>query len=86
MAWLLMLVTEAAHPSYPPMLVRNISHFIFFLIFQPIGRAFALVQPPSDRAVLTPEPVKTTEEQVEVIKVRVLVCRLFFLFCFFFAE
>lgn len=37
-------------------------------LFQPIGRAFALVQPASDRAVLTPEPVKTTE-QVEVIKV-----------------
>ncbi|TNN02604.1 hypothetical protein fugu_010091 [Takifugu bimaculatus] len=37
---------------------------------KPIGRAFALVQPASDRAVLTPEPVKTTEEQVEVIKVR----------------
>ncbi|XP_011604102.1 tuftelin 1a [Takifugu rubripes] len=36
---------------------------------KPIGRAFALVQPASDRAVLTPEPVKTTEEQVEVIKV-----------------
>lgn len=39
---------------------------------QPIGRAFALVQPPSDRTVYTPEPVKTTEEQVEVIKVGVL--------------
>ncbi|KAF3691942.1 Tuftelin [Channa argus] len=36
---------------------------------KPIGRAFALVQPPSDRTVFTPEPVKSTEEQVEVIKV-----------------
>ncbi|KAI3361046.1 hypothetical protein L3Q82_013244 [Scortum barcoo] len=36
---------------------------------QPIGRAFALVQPASDRTSLTPEPVKSTEEQVEVIKV-----------------
>ncbi|XP_070823309.1 tuftelin 1a [Chaetodon trifascialis] len=36
---------------------------------KPIGRAFALVQPASDRTALTPEPVKSTEEQVEVIKV-----------------
>ncbi|KAM3614735.1 uncharacterized protein V6R79_018633 [Siganus canaliculatus] len=36
---------------------------------KPIGRAFALVQPPSDRTVLVPEPVKSKEEQVEVIKV-----------------
>ncbi|XP_026228030.1 tuftelin 1a [Anabas testudineus] len=36
---------------------------------KPIGRAFALVQPPSDKTVLTPEPIKSTEEQVEVIKV-----------------
>ncbi|XP_042345428.1 tuftelin 1a [Plectropomus leopardus] len=36
---------------------------------KPIGRAFALVQPPSDRTSLTPEPLKSTEEQVEVIKV-----------------
>ncbi|GAA6220662.1 tuftelin [Lates japonicus] len=36
---------------------------------KPVGRAFALVQPASDRTVLTPEPVKSTEEQVEVIKV-----------------
>lgn len=36
---------------------------------KPIGRAFALVQPPSDRTSLNPEPVKSTEEQVEVIKV-----------------
>ena len=38
---------------------------------QPVGRAFALVQPASDRTSLTPEPVKSTEEQVEVIKVGV---------------
>lgn len=37
---------------------------------QPVGRAFALVQPASDRS-LNPEPVKSTEEQVEVIKVGV---------------
>ncbi|CAN9513589.1 unnamed protein product [Ophioblennius macclurei] len=36
---------------------------------KPIGRAFALVQPASDRTPLPPEPVKSTEEQVEVIKV-----------------
>ncbi|XP_028984184.1 tuftelin 1a [Betta splendens] len=36
---------------------------------KPIGRAFALVQPPAERSVLPPEPVKSTEEQVEVIKV-----------------
>uniref|UniRef100_A0A8C6TSA7 Tuftelin 1a n=1 Tax=Neogobius melanostomus TaxID=47308 RepID=A0A8C6TSA7_9GOBI len=36
---------------------------------KPVGRAFALVQPPSDRSSLTPEPVKSTGEQVEVIKV-----------------
>ncbi|XP_073341092.1 tuftelin 1a [Pagrus major] len=36
---------------------------------KPVGRAFALVQPASDRTSLTPEPVKSTEEQVEVIKV-----------------
>ncbi|XP_068179222.1 tuftelin 1a isoform X2 [Antennarius striatus] len=36
---------------------------------KPIGRAFALVQPSSDRTTLTPEPVKGTEEQVEIIKV-----------------
>nr|XP_046255427.1 tuftelin 1a [Scatophagus argus] len=35
---------------------------------KPIGRAFALVQP-NDKTTLTPEPVKSTEEQVEVIKV-----------------
>ncbi|XP_069552053.1 tuftelin 1a [Brachyistius frenatus] len=34
---------------------------------KPIGRA--LVQPAGDRTGLTPEPVKSTEEQVEVIKV-----------------
>uniref|UniRef100_A0A672YZY6 Tuftelin 1a n=1 Tax=Sphaeramia orbicularis TaxID=375764 RepID=A0A672YZY6_9TELE len=36
---------------------------------KPIGRAFAVVQPASDKRSLTPEPVKSTEEQVEVIKV-----------------
>ncbi|KAM6994612.1 tuftelin 1a [Tautogolabrus adspersus] len=36
---------------------------------KPVGRAFALVQPAVDRTYLTPEPVKSTEEQVEVIKV-----------------
>ncbi|XP_026173526.1 tuftelin 1a [Mastacembelus armatus] len=36
---------------------------------KPIGRAFAVVQPTNDRTVLTSEPVKSTEEQVEVIKV-----------------
>ncbi|KAM9309117.1 tuftelin 1a [Pholidichthys leucotaenia] len=36
---------------------------------KPVGRAFAVVQPPSERAALTPEPVKSTGEQVEVIKV-----------------
>ncbi|XP_053699851.1 tuftelin 1a [Synchiropus splendidus] len=36
---------------------------------KPIGRAFALVQPPSDKTFVTPEPVKCPQEQVEVIKV-----------------
>ncbi|XP_061675963.1 tuftelin 1a [Syngnathoides biaculeatus] len=36
---------------------------------KPVGRAFALVQPPDERTLLPPEPIKTTEEQVEVIKV-----------------
>ncbi|XP_034030683.1 tuftelin 1a [Thalassophryne amazonica] len=36
---------------------------------KPVGRAFALVQSSSERTALTPEPVKSTEEQVEVIKV-----------------
>nr|XP_020462833.1 tuftelin [Monopterus albus] len=36
---------------------------------KPIGRVFAVVQPANDRTALTPEPVKSTEEQVEVIKV-----------------
>uniref|UniRef100_A0A8D3DGR4 Tuftelin 1a n=1 Tax=Scophthalmus maximus TaxID=52904 RepID=A0A8D3DGR4_SCOMX len=36
---------------------------------EPVGRAFALVQPASDRTAVTPEPVKSTGEQVEVIKV-----------------
>lgn len=44
---------------------------------QPIGRAFALVQPASDRTALTSEPVKSTEEQVEVIKVGVAYCLFF---------
>uniref|UniRef100_A0A665VKD0 Tuftelin 1a n=1 Tax=Echeneis naucrates TaxID=173247 RepID=A0A665VKD0_ECHNA len=38
-------------------------------ISAPVGRAFALVQPSNDRTALTSEPVKSTEEQVEVIKV-----------------
>lgn len=46
-----------------------VKHFLSNL--QPIGRAFALVQPASDRTALYPEPVKSTEEQVEVIKVGV---------------
>lgn len=45
---------------------------------QPVGRAFALVQPASDRTSLTPEPVKSTEEQVEVIKVGVAHLLLYF--------
>ncbi|XP_034410327.1 tuftelin 1a [Cyclopterus lumpus] len=36
---------------------------------KPIGRALALVQPSTERTSLNPEPVKSTEEQVEVIKV-----------------
>ncbi|XP_077383854.1 tuftelin 1a isoform X1 [Festucalex cinctus] len=36
---------------------------------KPVGRAFALVQPPCERPLLPPEPVKSAEEQVEVIKV-----------------
>ncbi|XP_055781018.1 tuftelin-like [Salvelinus fontinalis] len=39
---------------------------------KPIGRAFALVQPTSDRPALKPEPIKSSEEKaekVEVIKV-----------------
>ncbi|KAK5862281.1 hypothetical protein PBY51_017693 [Eleginops maclovinus] len=36
---------------------------------KPIGRAYARVQPPTDRTSLNPEPVKFKEEQVEVIKV-----------------
>ncbi|XP_036823328.1 tuftelin [Oncorhynchus mykiss] len=39
---------------------------------KPIGRAFALVQPTSDRPALKPEPIKPSEEKtekVEVIKV-----------------
>ncbi|XP_077455469.1 tuftelin 1a [Stigmatopora argus] len=36
---------------------------------KPVGRAYALVQTPIERTLLPPEPVKSTEEQVEVIKV-----------------
>uniref|UniRef100_A0A3P8UIU1 Tuftelin 1a n=1 Tax=Cynoglossus semilaevis TaxID=244447 RepID=A0A3P8UIU1_CYNSE len=36
---------------------------------KPVGRAFALVQPANDRTAVNPEPVKSREEQVEVIKV-----------------
>lgn len=36
---------------------------------KPVGRAYALVQPPSGRSSVIPEPTKTKEEQVEVIKV-----------------
>ncbi|KAM7420826.1 hypothetical protein PAMA_015169 [Pampus argenteus] len=36
---------------------------------RPIGRAFALVQQANDRTALTQEPVKSENEQVEVIKV-----------------
>lgn len=43
-------------------------HFLFSA-FQPVGRAFALVQPANDRTAVNPEPVKSREEQVEVIKV-----------------
>uniref|UniRef100_A0A667YY32 Tuftelin 1a n=1 Tax=Myripristis murdjan TaxID=586833 RepID=A0A667YY32_9TELE len=35
----------------------------------PIGRAFALVQPANERTALTLEPIKPTDEKVEVIKV-----------------
>ncbi|XP_017280608.1 tuftelin 1a [Kryptolebias marmoratus] len=36
---------------------------------KPIGRAFALVQPAGDRSAPGTEPAKSTEEQVEIIKV-----------------
>ncbi|XP_035283687.1 tuftelin-like isoform X1 [Anguilla anguilla] len=36
---------------------------------KPRGRAVALVKPPSERQPLKPEPIKPTEEKVEVIKV-----------------
>lgn len=39
--------------------------------FQPIGRAFALVQPTSERQPLKPDLIKPSEEQGEVIKVGV---------------
>lgn len=45
---------------------------------QPIGRAFALVQPANERTALTSEPVKSTEEQVEIIKVGFFVFSLVF--------
>lgn len=36
---------------------------------KPIGRALALVQPTTDRISLNPQPVKSTTEQVEIVKV-----------------
>lgn len=45
---------------------------------QPIGRAFALVQPANERTALTSELVKSTEEQVEIIKVGFFIFSLFF--------
>ncbi|XP_013865150.1 tuftelin 1a [Austrofundulus limnaeus] len=36
---------------------------------KPVGRAYALVQPAADRSAPSTEPVKSTEEQVEIIKV-----------------
>ncbi|XP_041961820.1 tuftelin 1a [Alosa sapidissima] len=36
---------------------------------KPIGRAFAVVQPPSEREPLKSEPIKPADEKVEVIKV-----------------
>ncbi|RVE62707.1 hypothetical protein OJAV_G00159670 [Oryzias javanicus] len=36
---------------------------------KPVGRAFAVVQPASERPALNAEPVKSSEEQVEIIKV-----------------
>ncbi|MEQ2197515.1 hypothetical protein XENOCAPTIV_030634 [Xenoophorus captivus] len=43
-------------------------NLLLFPDLQPIGRAFALVQPPSERTASHPEPVKSKEEQVEIIK------------------
>lgn len=65
--------------THPPMLIQNSARSIVNSLshLQPIGRAFALVKPASDRAALTPEPVKSTEEQVEVIKVGVAVFEVF---------
>lgn len=57
--------------THPLMLVLSRIVKLFLSDLQPIGRAFALVQPASDRTALYPEPVKSTEEQVEVIKVGV---------------
>lgn len=53
---------------------------------QPIGRAFALVQPANERTALTSEPVKSTEEQVEIIKVGFFVFSLFVVFFVFFSS
>lgn len=50
--------------------LRTIAGKCFSLsALQPVGRAFAVVQPASERPVLSAEPVKSTEEQVEIIKV-----------------
>lgn len=38
---------------------------------QPVGRAYAVVQPPSSRSPVIPEPTKAKQEQVEVLKVGV---------------
>lgn len=71
------------HPVLPYLYKWLHAHIVIcFYNLQPIGRAFALVQPASDRTALTPEPVKSTEEQVEIIKVGVFAHSL--LFCFVF--
>ncbi len=41
----------------------------FFISFQPIGRAFALVQPTFERQPLKSDLIKQSEDQGEVIKV-----------------
>lgn len=73
--------TSTVYHTHPPMLIQHSARRIVNSLsnLQPIGRAFALVQPASDRTALTSEPVKSTEEQVEVIKVGVAHC----LFVFF---
>lgn len=48
-------------------ILANLSTCLLYS-FQPIGRAFALVQPTSERQPLKNEPVKV-EGNVEVIKV-----------------